>query len=140
MKIFSADLNTSIKSKIKLYNSRVSAGFPSPADEHSDETLNLHEHLVEHPAATFFVKVQGDSMEGIGIYSGDLLVVDRSPTPRNHDIVVAIINGEFTVKRFLKENRQVTLFAENPNYPPITIEPEMDFEIWGKVIHCVRSF
>ena len=116
------------------------AGFPSAADDYLDRNIDLNEHLIKHPAATFFVKVKGDSMIGAGIYSGDMLIVDRSQESKNNSVVVAILNGEFTVKRLRKQEGKIFLIAENPNYKPIEIIPGMDFEVWGVVLHAIHSF
>ncbi len=136
--IFNSD--TTLSKEFPLYSSSVQAGFPSAADDYLDGKIDLNEHLIKHPAATFFVKVKGDSMIGAGIYSGDMLIVDRSQAPRNNSIVVAILNGEFTVKRLRKKEGKIFLIAENPNYKPIEIASNMDFEVWGVVLHTIRSF
>lgn len=117
----------------------IQAGFPSPADDYIDGTLDLNEHLIKHPAATFFVRVSGDSMIGAGIHSGDILLVDRSLQVTDNKIVIAYINGEFTVKRILLRNNTCTLIAENPDYKPIEITPEMNFEIWGVVTYVIHQ-
>jgi DNA polymerase V len=124
---------------LPLYASRVAAGFPSPADDHLEDTLDLNEHLVRHPAATFFVRVQGDSMTGAGIHHGDLLVVDRSLEPKSGAIVIAVVNGELTVKRLKVDHGGVWLMPENPNYPPLEIKEGTDLMIWGVVAHVVHS-
>ena len=136
--IFNAD--TTLNREFLLYLSPVQAGFPSAADDYLDRKIDLNEHLIQHPAATFFVKVKGDSMRGVGIYSGDMLIVDRSKEAQNNSIVVAILNGEFTVKRLQKKDGKISLVAENPNYKPIEIVSSMDFEVWGVVLHSIRSF
>ena len=125
---------------LPLYGSRIAAGFPSPADDHQEDSLDLNEHLVKHPAATFFVRVEGDSMTGAGIHHGDLLVVDRAIEPRPGHIVVAVVNGELTVKRLEARNGKLWLMPENPDYPPLEIREGMEFLIWGVVAHAVRSF
>lgn len=125
---------------IPLFTSRVSAGFPSPADDYIDSNLDLNEFLIKRPAATFFVRVSGDSMIGAGIHTGDILIVDRSETAVNRSVVIAVLNGELTVKRLMKEGPSVFLAAENPNYKPIEVKAEMDFEIWGVVVHGIHSF
>ncbi|NEX23757.1 translesion error-prone DNA polymerase V autoproteolytic subunit [Thiorhodococcus mannitoliphagus] len=126
--------------RLPLYGSRIAAGFPSPADDDIEATIDLNEQLVHHPAATFFVRVQGDSMIGAGIHNGDLLVVDRALEPRSGSIVVAVVDGELTVKRLKTEGEQVWLMPENPDYPPLEIRDEMALHIWGVVAHAVRSF
>ena len=137
VEIFKAD--TTIKQPLPLYLSRVKAGFPSPADDFLDKRLDLNEHLIKHPSSTFFVKVKGDSMVGAGIHSNDILIVDRSIEPKDKRIVVAILNGEFTVKRVQKRNNKLFLVSENTDYPPIEITSGMDFEIWGVVLHVIHS-
>ena len=124
---------------INLQLSHVSAGFPSPADGYIDKALDLNELLIEHPAATFFVRVQGNSMKQAGIQSGDILVVDRSRKAREGDVVIAILFGEFTVKRWILSCGVWYLKAENDHYPPIPITEESDFEIWGVVTHAIHS-
>jgi DNA polymerase V len=121
-----------------LYTSRVPAGFPSPADDHLDGKLDLNEHLVRRPAATFFVRAKGESMKDAGIFDGDLLVVDRSLHPQADDIVIAVIHGELTVKRVKKPNDAWTLTAENQDYPDILLD-DAGCEVWGIVTHSIRS-
>jgi DNA polymerase V len=117
----------------------VSAGFPSPADDYLDRKLDLNEHLVKNPAATFFVRVAGDSMTGVGINDNDILVVDRSLEPVNNNIVIAVVNGELTVKRLVKSRNSCCLVAENPDYPPLDIGDEMELEIWGVVTFAIHA-
>ncbi len=119
-----------------VVGNRVPAGFPSPATDYIEGNLDLNEHLVRHPAATFFVKVDGDSMNGAGMFSGDTVIVDRSLEAKNNSIVVAIYDGELTIKRLKIEGDEYFLRAENPDYKTITINKELDFYIWG-VITCV---
>ncbi len=136
--IFSSQTNGDCS--LPLYFTPVHAGFPSPADDFIDKPLDLNEHLIRHPAATFFVKVEGDSMIDAGIHPGALLVVDRSLQARSGSIILAILDGEFTVKRLKKEKGMSVLYPENPQYQPIFIKQGQDFEIWGVVAHVVRSF
>ncbi len=124
---------------IKLFATPVSAGFPSPADDFLEKNLDLNSHLVEHPAATFFVRVQGDSMINAGIRSGDILIVDRSVESTNNKIVIALIDGEFTVKRLKKNGKNIWLMPENPRYRPMAMTPDMEFEIWGVVTYIIHS-
>ena len=137
IEIYKSDGATS--QPLKLYLSRIRAGFPSPADDFIDKHLDLNEHLIKHPSSTFFVKVKGDSMLGAGINSGDILIVDRSLEPKDKRIVVAVVNGDFTVKRISKKGDRLSLMAENPKYPAIEIKDGMEFEIWGVVIHVIHS-
>ena len=127
--------------KIHIYESGVSAGFPSPADDYLDTDLNLHKYLVKSPASTFFIVAKGHSMEDAGINDEDLLVVDKSLEAKSGDIVVAALSGEFTVKRYLVNDKQVFLRAENSsaNYPDIIINDVIDFEVWGVVTHTIHK-
>jgi len=114
-----------------LFSRGVSAGFPSPADDYIDRELDLNEYLITNPAATFFVRVAGDSMIGAGINHDDILIVDRSIEPVSGRIVIAIVDGELTVKRLIKNGDCCRLVAENPLYPATEIEKEMELEVWG---------
>lgn len=125
---------------LPLYASRVAAGFPSPADDYLEGPLDLNQHLAPHPAATFIVRVEGDSMTGAGIRHGDLLVVDRSREARSGAIVVAIVHGELTVKRLRIERGRVRLEPENPAYAPIELGEGSDLVVWGVVAHAIRSY
>jgi DNA polymerase V len=122
-----------------LFLSGVSAGFPSPADDYLDRRLDLNEHLVKNPAATFFVRVAGDSMTGAGINDNDILVVDRSIEPTSGSIVIAIVDGELTVKRLLKTRDSCRLVAENPNFPDLEISGEVPLEVWGVATYAIHS-
>lgn len=106
------------KLPLPLYSGRVEAGFPSPADDHMERMLDLNEEIVRNPAATFFVRVQGHSMKGAGIHPGDILVVDRSLAPSDRQIVVAMIDGEFTVKRFRRATEKFFSKPKTPNSSP----------------------
>ena len=127
--------------KVPLFEQQVSAGFPSPADDFlkAETQLDLNEHLVKHPAATFFVRVCGDSMTGCGIYPDDILIVDRSLEAVHRKVVIAVVNGELTVKRLHKNGGKVMLLPENDNYKPILIEDEMQLEIWGVVTSVIHT-
>lgn len=122
-----------------LFSSKVQAGFPSPADDHIEQYLDLNTHLIKHPAATFFVIANGDSMRDAGIRSGDLLLVDRALDATHQKIVVAALNGELTVKRLHLEHNQVRLVPAHPDYPIIEITEAHDFLIWGVVTHVIHS-
>ena len=124
---------------LPLYLSAVSAGFPSPADDFLDRPLDLNEHLVRNPAATFFVRVSGDSMLGAGIHNGDILIVDRSLDPTPGRIVIAAVDGELTVKRLVQEGERWLLVAENDGYPAIALDEVGDSLIWGVVRHVIHS-
>lgn len=124
---------------LPLYGSRVSAGFPSPADDYLEDTLDLNEHLITHPAATFMVRVSGDSMLGAGIHPGDILVVDRSLEATDGRIVIAVLDGELTVKRLSLQGAAVRLLPENPEYAPIIIREAQDFSVWGVVTSVIHK-
>lgn len=121
-----------------LYGTNVPAGFPSPADDHVDRKLDLNEHLIRRPAATYFVRADGDSMRDAGIFSGDLLIVDRGVLPKADDVVIAVIHGDFTVKRLVGSQRGWRLSAANPAYADIPLY-ETGCEIWGVVTHSIRT-
>lgn len=125
--------------RLPLVSASVEAGFPSPADDHLERALDLNEELVRNPAATFFVRVKGESMRDAGIRSGDILVVDRSLSPVDRQIVVAMIDGEFTVKRFRKKNGRITLEAENPSFSPIDVGEDQELTIWGAVTYVIHQ-
>ena len=126
--------------KFPFFAAAVQAGFPSPADDYLESALDLNEHLIRHPAATFFLRVIGESMVGAGIHSGDLLIVDRSIHPVDGRIVIAIIDGELTVKRLSQKRGRIYLMSENPRYPPIKIRDGQNLQIWGVVLHAIHSF
>ncbi len=127
------------KLDLPLFVTGISAGFPSPADDYIDRKLDLNELLITHPAATFFVRVEGNSMINAGIHSGDILVVDRALEPNNNNIVLAILDGEFTVKRIKKLKNDLYLTPENPDFESIKIDEETNFEVWGVVTYVVHS-
>lgn len=127
------------KLKLPLFTARISAGFPSPADDFTDQKLDLNELLIRHPAATFFVRVFGDSMTGAGIHDKDLLIVDRALEATDKKIIIAVLNGELTVKRLRHIKNKTYLLPENKNYTPIEVTAEMDFEVWGVVTNVVHS-
>lgn len=112
---------------------KVPAGFPSPAADHTRKRIDLNEHLILNREATFIFRVRGDSMIGIGIYEGDELLVDRSIEARHGNIVLAVLNGEFTVKRLHQRGGVIKLVAENPLYPPIRVKDGEELVIWGVV-------
>jgi DNA polymerase V len=116
-----------------LLRKAVPAGFPSPADDHVERRLSLDEHLIEHKESTFFMRVSGHSMREMGIYDGDLLVVDRAIPATHASVVVAVIDGEFTVKQLLYTPQGKVLRAAHSDYPDVIVQPEHDFSIWGVV-------
>jgi DNA polymerase V len=124
---------------LPLFTGKVAAGFPSPADDYVEKNLDLNELLVQKPAATFFVRAQGESMLGAGIHSNDILVVDRSLEVVPGKVVICAINGELTVKRLERVNEQWQLKAENPAYADIVIHDELELVIWGVVTNVIHS-
>ena len=135
--VYAPDLST--RYTLPVFLGRLPAGFPSPADDYLEGKLDLNRHLIKHPAATFFVRVTGDSMIGAGIHSGDLLVVDRSLEPADKNVVVAVLDGELTVKRLFKQNEVLRLLPENLNYQPIEITAQQTVEIWGVVTSVIHA-
>ena len=136
--------NTRTKRDLPIVASPVHAGFPSPAEDYIEGSLDLNRHLVRHPAATFIVRVQGESMTGAGIYPGDLLVVDRSLEPRDGHVVIAVVDGDLTVKRLKGRPGQWQLVAEHPDFPTIPMPTGEDGDgetsaIWGVVTNAVRD-
>jgi len=121
-----------------LYASRPAAGFPAPGDDLVEKPLDLNDLLIDNPTATFFVRVEGDSMEGAKIFSGDVLVVDRSVTPISGKIVVAAVYGEMVVKRLRVTNTATLLVSEKEGYEPIVVTNNDDCFIWGVVVGSVR--
>lgn len=128
----------SIRTDLPFFGA-VAAGFPSPADDYIEERLNLDRYLIKNPSATFFVRVAGSSMTGAGIYPDDILIVDRSLEPKSKDVVIALIEGEFTVKRFVKTPNRSYLKPENPSYKPIEISSEHPATIWGVVTNVIHK-
>ncbi len=125
--------------KRPLFACSVSAGFPSPAEDYIEGKLDLNELMVANPSATFFVRVAGDSMIGVGIHHNDILVVDRSLEPTSGKVVIAVVNGELTVKRLVKNGESVCLKAESPDYPDIHMAEGTTCEIWGVVSFVVHA-
>lgn len=130
---------TAPRRPLPLYACRVPAGFPSPADDHLDQALDLNELLIRHPAATFFLRVEGNSMSGAGIHDGDLLVVDRALAARDGKIVVAAVNGELTLKRLRRSAAGLALHAEHPDYRPLPITGDTELVIWGVVTSVIHA-
>lgn len=130
---------TGVKMPRPLIGQGVPAGFPSPAQDYIEGSLDLNEQLIKHPASTFFLRADGNSMIGAGIYPEDLLVVDRSIEVENNDIVVAIYDGELILKRFRELDGEVWLCAENPEYPDLLVKNELDFHVWGVVTYVIHK-
>ena len=123
---------------LPLAGERVAAGFPSPADDYVEVGIDLNEQLIHHPTSTFFLRVSGDSMLGAGIHDGDLLVVDRSLDPRPGRVVVAVLDGAFTLKRLVRHQGRLRLEAANSAYPPLELHRCGDVQIWGVAIHVIH--
>jgi DNA polymerase V len=124
----------------QLEISFIPAGFPSPAEDFTDLSISLDKYLIRNPSATFMAYANGDSMVQIGIHDGDILIVDRSLTAKDGDIVVALICGEFTVKQLSHAHNEPVLIPYNSQYHPIKVTAEMDFEIWGVVPYSIRKY
>ncbi len=122
-----------------LFLASVSAGFPSPAEDYIEGRLDLNRHLIKHPAAAFFVRVAGDSMIGAGIHPGDILVVDRALEPQDSNVVIAVIDGELTVKRISQRHGKLFLVPDNQAYEPLEIIETMEFEVWGVVTSVIHN-
>lgn len=127
------------KPPIPLAFSPVHAGFPSPADEYREQTLDLNELVISNPKATFYVRVTGDSMKEACIQEGDILVVDRSLDAAHNAIVIALLNGEFTVKRLYLSGKHLFLLPANRLYKPMKVTEHMEFQVWGVVTYCIRK-
>ena len=129
----------SVKNHQSLFEAVVPAGFPSPAADYEEDKLDLNKHLIKNPVATFFVRVTGDSMVGAGIHHGDLLVVDRSLEPKDKNVVIAVVEGELTVKRIRMGKKKIALEPENENYSVQQITEDTDFEVWGVVTNVIHA-
>ena len=132
--------STTKRFKIPLLNDSVSAGFPSPADDYTEENVDLNEHLISNPFSTFFLRVKGESMINAGIKDKDLKKVDKSLTARPGNIIIAMIDGEFTIKRLSIKNNELYLKAENHNYPDFKFKNHIDLQIWGVVIYSIHRY
>ena len=126
--------------ELKLLSHRISAGFPSPAADYAEDGLDLNRYLVQNKPATFMFTVKGDSMLGAGICDGDKVVVDKALKPKHKDIVVAVVDGEYTIKRLYQLRGRIELQPENPHYPPMTFGEGSELQIWGVVVGVVRKY
>ena len=135
--ICSADTVTSVV--LPVVEGGVSAGFPSPAMDFVDASIDLNRYLIKHPSATFFGRVKGHSLQNAGISDGDLLVIDRSLEPTNGKIAVCYIDGEFTAKRIQISAKEVLLVPENEKYQTIRVTKDNTFLIWGIVTHVIKN-
>lgn len=118
----------------------IKAGFPNPAEDARGNPLDLNQMVVRHPVATFYLRVEGDSMSGIGLKTGDIVVVDKSLEPRDGDIVIGVVDGEFTLKRLRKKGQEAYLVAENPSFSPIPLHTAQDASIWGVVTFAIQQY
>lgn len=132
-----ADAPTTVP--LPLFSHTIRAGFPSPADDYVQDSIDLNAHLIRHKAATFLLRVRGDSMVGAGIHDGDLLVVDRSLEPAHDRVVIAVLEGELTVKRLWRRDGCLRLLAENPAYAPLEVGPNQELVIWGVVTNVIHA-
>lgn len=137
IELYTADTTTDVS--LPMVEGGISAGFPSPADDFLDISIDLNKELIKNPSSTFFGRVKGDSMINAGLSDGDLLVIDKSLEPINHKVAVCFIDGEFTVKRIKIEKEKIWLVAENDKYKPIEVTKENDFLIWGIVTNVIKS-
>ena len=124
---------------LPLAGAAVAAGFPSPADDYIESRIDLNDVLIRHPSSTFFLRVSGDSMRDAGILDGDLLVVDRAIEPRAGRVVVAVLDGAFTLKHLNRHKGRWRLEAAHPDYPPLDLADCDDARIWGVAIHAIHS-
>jgi DNA polymerase V len=138
LEIYSALSESTLE--LPVISAGISAGFPSPAMDFIDLTIDMNKHLIKHPSATFYGRVKGVSMKDAGIGDGDLLVIDKSIQPSNDKIAVCYIDGDFTVKRIKIENDCIWLIPENQTYTPIKVTNDNDFIIWGIVTHVIKAF
>lgn len=123
---------------LPLYLSHIPCGFPSPADDYIETALDLNELVISHPEATFYVRVSGDSMINAAISDGDIVVIDRARTAEHNTIVLALLDGAFTIKRLWKRDDTLFLVPENPAYDLIRITEDRDFQVWGVVTYCIH--
>lgn len=117
----------------------VKAGFPNPAEDARGVALDLNELIIRHPVSTYYLRVEGDSMNGAGVISGDIVVVDKSLEPKNGDIVVAAVDGDFTLKHLKLKNNEAWLVAANPDYSPIALHEAADAQLWGVVTYVIHQ-
>ncbi len=132
-------INNDCDFTIPFHDYAIQAGFPSPAEDYMAAPIDLNRELIAHPASTFMGRVRGDSMRDAGIFSGDLLIIDKSLTPRDGDIAVCFIDGEFTIKYIKIRPKSIMLIPANPDFPPIKVGPDNDFIIWGIVVYSIRQ-
>lgn len=137
LEIFSSTIETTLELPLMPFG--ISAGFPSPALDFVDVKIDLNTHLIEHPAATYFGRVEGESMKNAGINDGDLLVIDKSLEPKTGKIAVCYLDGEFTLKRLKVDKKGLWLMPENEEYKPIKVEEDNNLTIWGIVTYIIKK-
>lgn len=123
---------------LPLVGTTIEAGFPSPAEDYIEGVIDLNEFLIRNPTSTFYARAKGRSMQEAGIQEGDLLIIDRSLTPKSNSLCICILDGEFTVKRIRKDKGVIYLVPSNPDFPEIKVDESRDFEIWGVVLHIIH--
>ena len=124
---------------ITFYKEAVECGFPSPARDFTEGSIDLNEELIPHPNSTFVVRARGDSMIGSGIYPNDLVIVDRSLKFRNGSVIIAVVDGELSIKILKIQDKQISLSSANKNYSDVLVSEEMDFTIWGVCTYVVHT-
>lgn len=132
-------INSGPKKKLDLYTSHIPAGFPSPAEDFIEKQLDLNDYLIRNKSATFLVRVNGHSMINAGIHDGDMVVVDRSVEASDGNVILGVLNGEFTIKKLVKEKNKIFLMPENEKFKAIELTSEMDFKIWGVVTFALHK-
>jgi DNA polymerase V len=137
-KLTLTNLNQCFTCAVILYSCKVSAGFPSPADDYIDKNINLNEVLIPRPSSTFIVRAQGDSMQGLGIFNNDFLIVDRSLKPQSGNVVIAAVNGDMTVKQLIQKKGKCFLKPANKHYPIIEISEGLEIIVWGVVTNVIH--
>lgn len=137
MAFFKAETSTRIELPVAI--DKISAGFPSPADDYMEDQLDLNEKLLRNPSSTFFAKVSGYSMIDAGINDGDLIIIDKSLPPKDESVLVCVLNGEFTIKKLKKIGREHYLMPENQDFEPIRLSEDNDFVVWGVVTYSIQK-
>lgn len=125
--------------KVPMFSHTVRAGFPSPADDYVADTLDLNDYLMPRKEASFLLRAKGESMVGVGIHDGDILVIDRSITPKSGSVVIATVDGQFTVKTLEKKRGKIRLLPANPDFEPIEFKDEQELQVWGVVTNVLHS-
>lgn len=137
LQFFVPDLSEELR--LPLVDAYINAGFPSPADDYLEANLDLNKLLIRNPSSTFFARVRGASMQDVGIYDGDILIIDKSLSPSHNSVLICFIDGEFTVKKIQKVNGEMYLMPQNKDFAPIKVNKESDFRLWGVVTYCIHK-